>query len=55
MSSRGLTQGNPAKKLFASKSATVIVWFITLLWFIPSLSLLVTSFRSKDDVFNVCL
>jgi alpha-glucoside transport system permease protein len=52
MSSRGLSQANPAKKLFASKWATTIVWFITLLWFIPSLSLLVTSFRSKDDVFN---
>lgn len=52
MSSRGLSQANPAKKLFASKWATVIVWFITLLWFIPSLSLLVTSFRSKEDVFN---
>jgi alpha-glucoside transport system permease protein len=52
MSSRGLSQANPAKKLFASKWATVTVWFITLLWFIPSLSLLVTSFRSKDDVFN---
>jgi alpha-glucoside transport system permease protein len=52
MSSRGLSQGNPAKKLFASKWATTIVWFITLMWFIPSLSLLVTSFRSKDDVFN---
>jgi alpha-glucoside transport system permease protein len=52
MSSRGLSQGNPAKKLFASKWATAIVWFITLLWLIPSLSLLVTSFRSKEDVFN---
>jgi alpha-glucoside transport system permease protein len=52
MSSRGLSQGNPSKKLFASKWATTIVWFITLMWFIPSLSLLVTSFRSKDDVFN---
>ena len=52
MSSRGLSQANPAKKLFASKWATVTVWFITLLWFIPSLSLLITSFRSKDDVFN---
>jgi alpha-glucoside transport system permease protein len=52
MSSRGLSQGNPGKKLFASKWATTIVWFITLMWFIPSLSLLVTSFRSKDDVFN---
>jgi alpha-glucoside transport system permease protein len=52
MKSRGLNQTNPAKKLFASKWATAIVWFITVLWFIPSLSLLVTSFRSKDDVFN---
>jgi alpha-glucoside transport system permease protein len=52
MKSRGLNQANPAKKLFASKWATTIVWFITILWFIPSLSLLVTSFRSKDDVFN---
>lgn len=52
MKSRGLNQTNPAKKLFASKWATAIVWFITVLWFIPSLSLLVTSFRSKDDVYN---
>jgi alpha-glucoside transport system permease protein len=52
MKGRSLNQANPAKKLFASKWATTIVWFITILWFIPSLSLLVTSFRSKDDVFN---
>lgn len=52
MKGRTLNQANPAKKLFASKWATTIVWFITILWFIPSLSLLVTSFRSKDDVFN---
>jgi alpha-glucoside transport system permease protein len=52
MKGRSLSQANPAKKLFASKWATTIVWFITILWFIPSLSLLVTSFRSKDDVFN---
>ena len=52
MRGRRLSQANPAKKLFASKWATAIVWFITLLWVIPSLSLLITSFRSKDDVFN---
>jgi alpha-glucoside transport system permease protein len=52
MTTKVLETPKPAKKLFASRPATIIVWFITLLWTIPSLSLLVTSFRSKEDVYN---
>ena len=52
MTTKTLETPKPAKKLFASRTATTVVWFITLLWTIPSLSLLVTSFRSKDDVYN---
>lgn len=52
MKKTALKPENSARKLFASKWAAAIVWFITALWFIPSLSLLVTSFRSKENVFD---
>lgn len=52
MKTRSLKSNSPSKKIFSSKIATLIVWFITAIWFIPSLSLFVTSFRSSDDVFN---
>ena len=42
-----LAEHNPGRKIFSSKIATTIVWFITIIWTIPTMGLLVTSF--KDD------
>lgn len=52
MSNQKLETPKPAKKLFSSKPASIFVWIVTLMWTIPSLSLLVTSFRSKEDVYE---
>jgi alpha-glucoside transport system permease protein len=40
------------RKLFSSKIAATVVWTITILWTIPTLGLLVTSFRKGDDIYN---
>jgi alpha-glucoside transport system permease protein len=42
-----LAEHNPGRQIFSSKVATTIVWLITILWTIPTMGLLVTSF--KDD------
>jgi alpha-glucoside transport system permease protein len=52
MRSAKLNQMSSSRRLFSSRWATIVVWFITLIWLVPSLSLLVTSFRSKDNVFD---
>jgi alpha-glucoside transport system permease protein len=42
-----LAEHTPGRKIFSSKIATVVVWFVTFVWTVPTLGLLVTSF--KDD------
>lgn len=39
------------RKLFSSKVAATVVWTITILWTIPTLGLLVTSFRTGEDIY----
>jgi alpha-glucoside transport system permease protein len=50
--SRKIAEHNPGRKLFSSKIATTIVWAITIIWTIPTLGLLVTSFKSDEKILN---
>ena len=50
--SRKIAQHNPGRRIFSSKIATTIVWAITIIWTIPTLGLLVTSFKSDEKILN---
>jgi alpha-glucoside transport system permease protein len=45
-----LAEHNPGRKIFSSKIATTIVWFITFIWTVPTLGLLVTSFKGEQKI-----
>jgi len=45
-----LAEHTPGRKIFSSKIATVVVWVTTIIWTIPTLGLLVTSFKSNKDI-----
>jgi alpha-glucoside transport system permease protein len=45
-----LAEHTPGRKIFSSKIATVVVWVTTIIWTIPTLGLLVTSFKSDKDI-----
>ena len=48
--SKKLAEHNPGRKIFSSKIATTVVWVITIIWTVPTLGLLVTSFKSNKDI-----
>ena len=48
--SKKLAEHNPGRKIFSSKIATIVVWVITIIWTVPTLGLLVTSFKSNKDI-----
>lgn len=50
MSNAKIANHNPGRKIFSSKIATVIVWFITFIWTVPTFGLLVTSFKADKDI-----
>ena len=50
--SKKLAEHNPGRKLFSSKIATTIVWVVTIIWTVPTLGLLVTSFKSDEKILN---
>ncbi len=50
--SKKLAEHNPGRKLFSSKIATTIVWVVTVIWTVPTLGLLVTSFKSDEKILN---
>ena len=52
MSNLKIAKHNPGRKLFSSKIATVVVWVTTVIWTIPTLGLLVTSFKADKDILN---
>ena len=52
MSKLKIANHNPGRKLFSSKIATVVVWVTTVIWTIPTLGLLVTSFKDDKDIVN---
>ena len=50
--SKKLAEHNPGCKIFSSKIATIVVWVITIIWTVPTLGLLVTSFKSNEKILN---
>ncbi len=47
-----VAEHNAGRKLFGSRGATITVWVIALLWTIPTLGILTTSFRNKADIIS---
>jgi len=47
-----LAEHTPGRKIFSSKIATVVVWVTTIIWTIPTLGLLVTSFKGEEKIVN---
>jgi alpha-glucoside transport system permease protein len=47
-----LAEHNPGRKIFSSKIATSVVWFVTFIWTVPTLGLLVTSFKTDEKILN---
>jgi alpha-glucoside transport system permease protein len=45
-----LAEHNPGRKIFSSKIATTVVWFVTIIWTVPTLGLLVTSFKGTKAI-----
>jgi alpha-glucoside transport system permease protein len=50
--SKKLAEHNPGRKIFSSKIATTIVWVITIIWTVPTVGLLVTSFKTDEKILN---
>ena len=50
--SKKLAEHNPGRKIFSSKIATTIVWIITIIWTVPTVGLLVTSFKTDEKILN---
>jgi alpha-glucoside transport system permease protein len=50
--SKKLAEHNPGRKIFSSKIATTIVWLITIIWTVPTVGLLVTSFKTDEKILN---
>jgi len=50
--SKRLAEHNPGRKIFSSKIATTVVWIITIIWTVPTLGLLVTSFKTNEKILN---
>ena len=50
--SKKLAEHNPGRKIFSSKIATTIVWVITIIWTVPTLGLLITSFKTDEKILN---
>ena len=47
-----LAEHTPGRKIFSSKIATTVVWFVTIIWTIPTLGLLVTSFKGEKAILD---
>ncbi len=48
--SKKIAEHTPGRKIFSSKIATVVVWVTTFIWTVPTLGLLVTSFKADKDI-----
>jgi len=48
--SKKLAEHNPGRKIFSSKIATIVVWAVTIIWTVPTLGLLVTSFKTNEKI-----
>jgi alpha-glucoside transport system permease protein len=47
-----LAEHNPGRKIFSSKIATTVVWFVTFIWTVPTVGLLVTSFKGEKAILD---
>jgi alpha-glucoside transport system permease protein len=47
-----LAENNLGRKLFSSKIAATVVWIVTIIWTVPTLGLLVTSFKRDEKILN---
>ena len=47
-----LAEHTPGRKIFSSKIATTVVWVITIIWTVPTLGLLVTSFKGEKAILD---
>lgn len=45
-----LATPNPGRRLFSGRIASIVVWAITIIWTIPTVGLLVTSFKTDKDI-----
>jgi alpha-glucoside transport system permease protein len=43
---------NPGRKIFSSKIAAIVVWAVTIVWTIPTIGLLVTSFKTDKNILD---
>ena len=48
-----IAEHNPGRKIFSSKIATTVVWVVTVIWTIPTVGLLVTSFKTDKNILGV--
>ncbi|MEN9380956.1 MAG: hypothetical protein RIQ39_630 [Actinomycetota bacterium] len=46
-----VSKPSSGRQIFSSKIAAITVWTITILWTIPTFGLLVTSFRTGDEIY----
>ena len=47
-----LADHTPGRKIFSSKIATTVVWLVTIIWTVPTLGLLVTSFKGEKAILD---
>ena len=47
-----LAEHNPGRKIFSSKIATTVVWLVTIIWTVPTMGLLVTSFKGEKAILD---
>jgi len=47
-----LAEHNPGRKIFSSKIATTVVWLVTFIWTVPTMGLLVTSFKGEKAILD---
>jgi alpha-glucoside transport system permease protein len=47
-----LAEHNSGRKIFSSKIATTVVWLVTIIWTIPTMGLLVTSFKGEKAILD---
>ena len=48
-----LATHSPGRKIFSSKIASTIVWITTIIWTIPTMGLLVTSFKTDKNILGI--
>jgi alpha-glucoside transport system permease protein len=52
MSNAKIANHNPGRKIFSSRIAAIVVWAVTFIWTVPTVGLLVTSFKGDKAILN---